>query len=143
MSNPVSRYMTTSPVVISHEATLQDAEEQMAKHKIRHLPVIEENRLVGVVSHRDIEVALAIYDTGRFPVSHVMSRAVHTVSLEAPLEQALLTMAKHKAGSIVVVDRHEKPVGIFTSIDAMTLLSRVLDDESNPVDLTNCSWPTS
>ena len=55
----VSRSMTSEVITITGDASIYEAQEKMAKHTIRHLPVIDENHiLVGVVTDRDIRSAL-------------------------------------------------------------------------------------
>lgn len=141
MVPPISRYMTACPIVISPSATLREAAAEMEKHNVRHLPVSVENRVAGVISSRDVEIALAIYDNANMSVGAVMGRFVYTVALDAPLDTALWEMSHRKYGSAVVVDKKGAPVGIFTSVDAMELLSQLIQTSATPVDLAGCIWP--
>lgn len=53
-SSPVSKWMTVDPVTVDPATDADDAAEVMLSHGFRHLPVLEENTLAGIVSLRDI-----------------------------------------------------------------------------------------
>ncbi|GEJ59156.1 CBS domain-containing protein [Anaeromyxobacter diazotrophicus] len=123
----VQRYMTVSPVVIPSHRTLADAHQLMRERGIRHLPVVEGARLVGVVSQRDLYLIQTLrgVDAGAEPVSEAMNAEPYAVPPEAPLEEVAREMAAHKYGAAVVVQRGEV-VGIFTTVDALRALASVL-----------------
>ena len=54
----VTRRMSKNPIAISPKASIQEAIELMKKHSIRHLPVVEEGKLVGMISIRDLVRAI-------------------------------------------------------------------------------------
>ena len=54
----VSRYMTRQPWTISSQSSLSDAHAVMREHAIRHLPVIDDGKLVGIVSDRDLRLSV-------------------------------------------------------------------------------------
>ena len=55
----VSRSMTREVITVDQEATIFDAQELLAKNKIRHLPIIDKDRrLIGIITDRDIRSAL-------------------------------------------------------------------------------------
>lgn len=124
---PISRYMTCQPWTIRSDANLSLARAMMRQHEIRHLPVLEGGKLVGVVSERDI----AVFDRRRADgsdgkVEDVMIQDVHTVQSHDPLDNVLENMAAHKHGCAIVLDRHGTVEGIFTTIDGMLMLVEML-----------------
>jgi len=123
----VQRYMAVSPVVIASHRTLADANQLMRERGIRHLPVVEGARLVGVVSQRDLYLieTLRGVDASADTVAEAMSAEPYVVPPDAPLEEVAREMAEHKYGSAVVVQRGEV-VGIFTTVDALRALASVL-----------------
>jgi acetoin utilization protein AcuB len=123
----VQRYMSATPVVIASARTLAEAHQMMRDHGIRHLPVVDEGRLVGIVSQRDLYLleTLRGIDVSSEKVSEAMSPVPYTTSPDAPLEEVAREMAEHKYGSAVVVER-QKVVGLFTTVDALRALSSVL-----------------
>jgi acetoin utilization protein AcuB len=99
----------------------------MRLHRLRHLPVVSNKHLVGVVSEGDLTLASSF--TGVHPervrVEDVMSRSPYSVTPDAPLDEVVEEMARHKYGSAVVVD-HEHVVGIFTAVDACQAFADML-----------------
>jgi CBS domain-containing protein len=125
--DPVSRFMTKSPKTVTPATALSDARDTMAKEQIRHLPVVDEKRVVGVVSARDILVVedlrvFASYDT---TVGAAMAAEPISVPSDTPIGHVVKTMAKEDIGCVLIVD-DGKLVGIFTDVDAVKLLSRAL-----------------
>jgi len=125
--------MTISPYVISSHATLAQAHRMMREHNIRHLPVVDDDRLVGLVSQRDIYMleTLRGVDPLTETVAEAMSADPFTVPPEAPLDEVALAMATHKYGSAVVVDGGAV-VGLFTIVDALRALASMMKRGHRP-----------
>lgn len=83
-------------------------------------PVMQEGRLLGIVSHKDVERALRAERTDD-PVSRIMSRPVVTTTPETTLDEALSLMAAKDVGRLPVV-RHKHVIGIVTRSDLITAL---------------------
>jgi acetoin utilization protein AcuB len=123
----VEDLMTRSPYTIQVTKTVADAKAVMKRHKVRHLPVLDEGHLVGLVSERDLKLveAHSSSDCEDIPVTQAMRRAPWTVAPSTPLESAARHMARHKLGSSVVLE-NDKVVGIFTSTDGLRALAELL-----------------
>jgi acetoin utilization protein AcuB len=123
----IRRYMTTCPHSIGSDQTLSRASSVMSDLKIRHLPVLEGGRLVGLLSQRDIQMVetLAGVDPEKVLVSDAMSSNVYSVSPDDGLDAVVAEMAEHKYGSAVVL-QNEKVVGIFTTVDVCLALAELL-----------------
>lgn len=123
----VQRYMTPSPVTIAADRTLADAHQLMRERGIRHLPVLDGQRLAGVVSQRDLYLieTLRGVDASAETVAEAMTAEPYVVSPDAPLEEVAREMASHKYGSAVVVERGSV-VGMFTTVDALRALASLL-----------------
>lgn len=123
----VRKYMTTTPHTIGRDQTLNFAQNILREHNIRHLPVLEGGKLVGILSERDVALveALKDVDPAQVEVGDAMSQQVFTVRPDAPLDEVADEMASHKYGSALVVD-NGKVVGVFTTVDAMQALSELL-----------------
>ncbi len=121
--------MSPSPHTIGVQLSLADAGTLMRKHQIRHLPVLEGGTLVGVLSDRDVQVISSVsqLDPSCILVEEAMSQAPYTVLGDAPVFDVARVMAERKLGSAVVLDAHEKVIGVFTTTDGMRVLSEVLD----------------
>jgi CBS domain-containing protein len=123
----VHQYMSVAPVVISSDRTLAEAHRLMRERNIRHLPVVDHGRLVGVVSQRDLYLlgTLKGVDPGTEIVAEAMTQEPYTVGPEAPLEEVAAAMADGKFGCAVVVDRGSV-IGLFTTVDALRALAAVV-----------------
>ncbi|HEY4175447.1 MAG TPA: CBS domain-containing protein [Kofleriaceae bacterium] len=123
----ISRYMSRQPWTTSCDATLDAAKELMLGHGIRHLPVLEGGKLVGVVSHRDILRLERLRHLERhFNVGDAMTSEVYAVDVDRPVDEVAETMAEHKYGSAVVMNAKNEVLGVFTTTDAMQVLADVL-----------------
>ena len=123
----IQRFMTPAPHTISTRQTLAEAHQAMRERGVRHLPVVEEGKLVGVVSQRDLYLleTLRGVDVGRELVEEAMTDAPFVVGPDASLEEVAEAMANRKHGSAVIVE-NATVVGIFTSTDALRALVTLL-----------------
>jgi acetoin utilization protein AcuB len=113
--------MRPFPFAIQVDADLAEAKRLFAEHGIRHLPVVDGERLVGLISRHGAEraEALALAQGAVVPnVREVATASVYTVALDEPLDNVLLHMAARGLGSALVV-RNGRVVGIFTTTDAL------------------------
>jgi len=128
----VEAIMTHRMVTLNEEDNLADLEPSMAQFGLRHLPVVDGTRLVGLVSHRDVlrvqgsEIASsplgAQVDKGtrdKTFVAEVMHRDLVTVSPTTPAIEAAKILADHKFGCLPVVDGDGNLVGIVTDHDLL------------------------
>jgi acetoin utilization protein AcuB len=122
MKKTIGSVMTKYPFSISASGTVGEAGQLMRENEIRHLPVMEGEEVVGVLSERDLRAV------GKFPryeamrVSEVMSPDPFVVGPDALFSDVAQVMAQRKYGSVVVVDG-PRPVGIFTAVDALMLMA--------------------
>ncbi len=123
----VHEFMSIAPVVVSSDRTLAEAHRLMRERNIRHLPVVDHGKLVGVVSQRDLYLleTLKGVDPGTETVREAMAPDPYAVPPDAPLEKVAEAMAESKYGSAVVVDRGSV-IGLFTTVDALRALAAVV-----------------
>lgn len=126
--------MTPSPRSIQIDATVREAEDLMIDHEIRHLPVLEDDLVVGVLSDRDI--AFAASDAAgdvrdRLLVRDVCSLDLYAVGPETPLDVVLGEMAARRLGSVVVAE-NGRIVGLFTATDACRTFAEFLRGGDEP-----------
>ena len=133
----VEKWMQRRPVTVSPQDTLRGAWRIIRERRIRHLPVVERGRLVGMVTDRDLRQALPSRAVGlemheaphlaeKVRIWEVMARAVVTISREAPIEEAARLILKYRIGGLPVI-KGETLVGIITKTD---LLRALMDRES-------------
>lgn len=133
MNDAIENFMTRSVLTIGTKSPLTEAHRLMNEHAIRHLPVLEGGRLVGMLSQRDLHLIETLKDVvpKEVLVEEAMSQDAYTVAPEAPLEDVAREMALHKYGSAVVA-RGKQVLGIFTTTDALRALDTVLRGMKQP-----------
>lgn len=122
----IQDHMTKSPVTIACHESLQSAFSLMQTHKIRHLPVLQGSRLVGILSMHDIKRVEAIeqIDASRISVTEAMTPEPYECSPRDRLVDVASQMAAKHIGSTVVCENGEI-VGIYTSQDALRSLVQI------------------
>lgn len=133
----LSKRMTPNPIIVSPTTTVIDAAELMRTNNIRRLPVVENGKLVGIVTDRDLRqvsaspaTSLSIYELNyllaKMMVKDVMQKQVITIQENATIEEAALLMYNHKIGGLVVVNEQNKVIGIITETDIFKLFVDVM-----------------
>ena len=118
----VSNFMTRLPTEIDLYDPVSRAGHVMRSEGIRHLPVMESVKLVGVISARDVDVVMAACGTETtLLVADVCSRSPYTVSPLESVSKVASEMLVQRVGSAVVVDG-DVVVGIFTLTDSLRAL---------------------
>jgi acetoin utilization protein AcuB len=129
----VKDWMTPDPIVVTSDTTLPEAHRAMKEHNIRRLPVVDEGRLVGIVTWGDIREASAsdctsldvfelTYLLENLPVRTFMTRNPITVTPLTTIARASQIMLEHKIGGLPVVDHRGALVGIITESDIFRVL---------------------
>lgn len=119
----VADIMTRDLVTLNEEDNLGRLEYGMTQQRIRHLPVVDGRRLVGLITHRDLLRAAAGKVGAEAFVARVMTRDPTTVRPETSLGDAARILAESKFGCLPVVDRDGNLVGIVTEHDFVKLLA--------------------
>jgi CBS domain-containing protein len=121
--------MTPFPYAVDVDESLRQAREMMRNHEIRHLPVSENGRLVGVISDRDIKLMTEPSHAGRaldeLRVRDACVMDAYAVNCAERLDNVLLEMAERQIGS-ALIEKNGKLVGIFTMTDACRCFGELL-----------------
>ncbi|MBN1318262.1 MAG: CBS domain-containing protein [Anaerolineales bacterium] len=123
----VGKRMTRNPITTHSDTTVPEALNIMKVEKVRRLPVVDKNRLVGIVSDKDLlnaspspATSLSVWEINyllsKLTVKEVMNRNVITTTEDMVLENAARMMADNKIGCLPVV-RGDNLVGIITETD--------------------------
>lgn len=123
----ISEVMTPEPCCIQQAEPLHQAHRLMRARRVRHLPVLEGDELVGVVSERDLYLleTLRGIDLAKEPISEAMTEEPYTVAPSSPVREVVREMLRKKYGSAIVIERG-KVTGIFTRSDALRAFERLL-----------------
>jgi acetoin utilization protein AcuB len=123
----VQKFMTTTPLSVEKTESLLAAAELMQKNHIRHLPVVYQGKIEGILSSTDVNLIRTLKNAKieELKVMDCFTPNPFTVSPNAPLNEVMDEMAEKKYGSVIVSD-NQKLVGIFTWIDALKATSELL-----------------
>jgi len=129
--------MTKELSTLDHTGRLLDAVLLMRSSGFRHLPVVNGDKLVGLVSDRDVHRAAPsifgkitqeeynrIFETT--PITKVMTREPVTVTPDTPVRDVVHLMHERKFGSMPVVEGDNKLVGLITTTDLLGILHEML-----------------
>ncbi|WP_022799153.1 acetoin utilization AcuB family protein [Thermus islandicus] len=116
-------------LTVGPETPLEAAYRLLLERGIRHLPVVEGGRVVGVVTDRDLRLAMSHLHPGgprpgTTPVAEVMARPPLTAHPFDPVEEAARLMRERKIGCLPVLEE-ERLVGIITGIDLLDALLKL------------------
>lgn len=135
MPNPseqpyVAQFMTSEPATADVGLLLADAEQRMTMDNIRHLVVVRDGHVVGMLSSRDIAVLLALpgVDAKGLKIGDAMTEHPFVVEMRTPIAEVAHEMERHRWGAAIVVDGDEL-VGVFTTTDALRALRALATGE--------------
>ncbi|HWP58610.1 MAG TPA: CBS domain-containing protein [Candidatus Acidoferrales bacterium] len=131
---PVSEIMTKAPVTLGPADTLDLANDIIQLGRIRHIPIVDGGKLVGILSQRDLfgaAVTAVLGITGKtqrellrsVPIREVMRKHLITIHPDASVRQAASLMATEKIGSLPVVEGGSL-VGLVTQTDILRYVGR-------------------
>jgi acetoin utilization protein AcuB len=136
-----SDLMTSSPATVTPAATVAEAWDLMRELDVRHLPVVDGETLVGMLSDRDLgtlDVIRMLTEAGADslrlqlgrPIVQLMSTDVVTAEPETEVGDLLTLLLEHKVGAIPVVTPDTRQlVGIVSYIDVLRVVQKVLEPE--------------
>jgi CBS domain-containing protein len=111
--------MTTSPRTVERSATVVEAARAMAEEDVGPLPIVDGDRLFGIVTDRDI--AVRVVAEGRDPKSttaeEIASRELVTVDPEQGIDEAMRLMGRHQVRRLPVCEEDGRLVGILAQAD--------------------------
>jgi len=113
----VRNWMITDLIVVSPKDTVESTIQIMQQHSIRHLPVVEDNKLVGLVTESSLRPYLSP-EKLRLPLREVMIINPITIDPEASIDEAARLIYKYKIGGLPVIFQG-KLVGIITITDIL------------------------
>ncbi len=128
LQDSIERFMTPVPHCVGRDQPLSVAQERMRAFEVRHLPVLEGGKLVGLLSQRDALFVETLRDVDpmKVPVEDAMSSDVYVVAPDTKLATVAREMIEHKYGCAVVT-KGAQVVGIFTTVDALRALVAMVE----------------
>jgi len=130
---PITEIMTADVITLSKKDSLNTAEILFKTHKIRHIPVVNEDEIIGMLSYTDllrISFADAVYDDeetvdtvvyNMFTIEQVMAKKLVCVSSNTTIKEVAGILSKKEFHALPVVDS-KKLIGIVTTTDLLNYL---------------------
>jgi acetoin utilization protein AcuB len=134
----VKMWMTENPITVERYTSVLDAQETMSRNGIKHLPVVDGERVVGIVSQSDLLEAspsdattLSVHELNyllsQMKVGEIMTEHPFNVTPDTPIEVAAMNMKKCRVSSLPVVDPDTgNLVGIITESDIFGALVEIM-----------------
>jgi CBS domain-containing protein len=118
MHHTIQDAMTPNPTTIGSETTVQEAARTMKSEDVGSLPIVDGDRLVGVVTDRDLAIRVLADGKGAdTTVGEIASKQVVCVDPQQSLEEAARLMAEHQVRRLPVCEEDGKLVGIVAQAD--------------------------
>ena len=126
----VAQFMTDEPIGVDRGLPLSDANERMFINNIRHLVVVDRDHVIGVLSTRDVAVALSMASNpAKLTVFDAMVREPYVCAPGTRLSEVVFEMEKHRYGCAIVVEGDEL-IGVFTTTDALRAVRALIEGRS-------------
>ena len=122
----IDEYTSPCTVTASKEETVLELMRKMGDHDVRHIPVVENNKAIGLVTERDLKLVINLATGRALTADEVMITEPFVVKPGEALRDVVFEMSKRKVGSALVLDAECEDIGIFTSTAALNALVEVL-----------------
>lgn len=128
---PVNEFTTPDPVTATEDMLFEELRGLMETHGIRHLPILRDGAVVGLVSDRDVRLLSGLTAAEQLQVkaADIMAQDPLTVDADMPLDEVAFLMSDMKVGSVIVQDEVGRLLGIFTATDALNALIEIVRDD--------------
>ncbi len=132
MTQNAHEVMSHKLITVSSETSLLGTLEIMAEHRIRHLPVVDENlNVVGMVSQRDLSLSfLSSMDVDEVPIKLFMSAPVEYLDQQTSIRKVIFKMLEKKISCVVISGENKDAIGLITTDDLLWYLAHLLEDET-------------
>jgi acetoin utilization protein AcuB len=141
MGTTVEEVMTPDPMTLLPTATVGEAYALMKERGFRHVPIVEADLLLGVISITDVgHLGAAVPEIMAKPLHEVMSKKLVTVKKGESIAAAASMMASRKINCLLVVE-YRKLIGIVTTYDLLDALARRIRAEDGHASLPDIQPP--
>jgi len=114
LNEPVSKFINKKMTTIASDLTIQDAAKAMAESKIGSILVFEKNKIIGMVTEKDIlrDIVAKGLDPSSTTLKDIAKGPLITIKKTSPVKEALEIMKKHDIRRLIVMDK--RPIGLIT-----------------------------
>jgi len=136
----IREWMTTEPITVTPDTPVSEARELMRQKSVRHLLVMEGERLAGIITDRDIRLAtpppatrLQVWEVAylltKLTVGEMMTRPVKTIGPDLSMAEAARLMLEARIGALPVTEAG-RVVGIITGTDLLHAFAQMLQEKT-------------
>lgn len=142
----VKKRMSSPVITVEPSMPIMDALELMKSKGIRRTPVMKDGKLIGIISDKDLlnaapsdATSLSVWELNyllaKITVAEIMTRKVHTVTEDTPIEEAAYIMAAEKIGGLPVMS-NDYVVGLITETDLFRIFLELMGAQQDGVRVT-------
>jgi len=140
----VKEWMAAKPIVIEEETSIMKATQLMKEHGIRRIPVVRKNRLVGIISDRDIKEAAPskatsldvhelYYLLSEVKAKDIMTANPLTIRENDSVEKAAVIMLNNRISGLPVIDENGHVLGLITQTDVFKVMVSITGIHRGPI----------
>jgi acetoin utilization protein AcuB len=122
----IKEWMVKNPITVTKDHTIQECADLMKEHSIRHLPVVENGRLCGLVTESGLRQTFLASMFEDLSLEDVMITDPITARQDVEIEDAAKVIFRNKIGGLPVVDSDNRVVGILTVVDLVAAFIEIM-----------------
>lgn len=125
---PIQEFTTPYPVTAHEDSSIDELLDIVKNLKVRHIPIMSDGKITGIVSERDLRIVSALSAREKFLVraNDLMTPDPVTFQSDTSIEDVILEMSEKKIGSVLVANKNGDLQGVFTVTDALDVLVEIL-----------------
>jgi len=125
---PIQEFTTPYPITAREDSSIDELLDIVKNLKVRHIPIMSDGKITGIVSERDLRIVSALSAREKFLVraNDLMTPDPVTFQSDTSIEDVILEMSEKKIGSVLVANKNGDLQGIFTVTDALDVLVEIL-----------------
>ena len=122
----IGQYMTRPVITITPETPFRRGLDLMCHHGFHHLPIVENDRVTGIVARTDLLLAAANFGSAEVPVAEIARNTPVCVTENVELKHAIRLLLKHRIGCLPILNTRKQLVGIITETDIFKIAAGML-----------------
>lgn len=126
---PIDEYSTPVNITAKKDTKVSTIVRLMQEHGVRHIPIVEDNKPVGILSDRDISLLDGLGAIEDLDAQEVMVQDPFTTTLGTSIGEVAFEMSNRKIGSALVLHPAGELDSIFTSVDGLNALIEIVRGE--------------
>ncbi len=123
-ADTVQQFVKNEIKFVTPQTTTIEVFQLMQKNNIHHVPVVEDGKAIGIISDRDVSFVGKTGNSLDLSAKDIMTPDPITVDNEMSIPHAINLMRQNRVNSVLIKDKTEKVIGIFTSTDALDVLAK-------------------